>query len=356
MRSSGNRVRFLTAAGVLVVGAGWAGNLALAPTRYQGPDTRQLRELAARLREEPAAAEATMLALPESKPAGRAGEQDGSVTVETRRREGSGAEAEQAPVGSKAHAGAAAAPAAPATPAPVESPVKNIALMGVTSRGSTEQAWLVDLNSGERETVAEGEPVFGFTLKDIDTESVVLAKGDDEYTLHLGEKPIASASADSPAAAANRTPTSAPDGSSDPRAEFRRRFEAMRSAMSSPQSSFNSSSSGGWSGGGDSRRWSSSSSPVNTAALSAALPYMFSGGGRRGSNQGVAFGPTSNPQTARRRGGQLVGEAAPVPEPEPLSNPQTMRRLGSTTGPAFGDSSYSQRSGSRNGATSRTGR
>jgi hypothetical protein len=45
---------------------------------------------------------------------------------------------------------------------------------------------------------------------------------------------------------------------------------------------------------------------------------------------------TSNPQEARRSGARLVGEAEPFETPEPLANPQTLRRRGTAAGAAFG--------------------
>jgi hypothetical protein len=54
-------------------------------------------------------------------------------------------------------------------------------------------------------------------------------------------------------------------------------------------------------------------------------------------------GATSNPQTARRRGGQLTGGADPIEAPQAITNPQTQRRLGtSNAGAAFGQAPNGQ--------------
>ena len=74
--------------------------------------------------------------------------------------------------------GAAEKTAAPA-PAPAVSttPVQSIALLGITNAGRGDTAWLVHLGSREREIAGAGESAFGFTVKAVRAESVVLTRG-----------------------------------------------------------------------------------------------------------------------------------------------------------------------------------
>lgn len=66
----------------------------------------------------------------------------------------------------------------------------DVALLGVTQIGNRTQAWLVDLRTQRRETVTAGDAAFGFRVKRIAGESVVLSRGGKELTVRLGEKPI----------------------------------------------------------------------------------------------------------------------------------------------------------------------
>ena len=74
-------------------------------------------------------------------------------------------------------------------------PTRNLRLEGVTALGDHSSAWLVDRSSGRKMTVAPGEAAFGFTVKRVTPEQVVLSRGDREFTLRMGDQaqPIISA-------------------------------------------------------------------------------------------------------------------------------------------------------------------
>jgi hypothetical protein len=81
--------------------------------------------------------------------------------------------------------GAHAAP----KPAPQAAP-RNLALVGVTQVGTRSQAWLMDTDSRTKETVSPGGMAFGFRVKSVGPEQVLLTRGGKEYALRLGERPI----------------------------------------------------------------------------------------------------------------------------------------------------------------------
>ena len=84
---------------------------------------------------------------------------------------------------------AGAATAAPrAKKASVADPTQNLRLEGVTALGDHASAWLVDRSSGRKITVAPGEAAFGFTVKQVAPERVVLSRGGREFTLHMGDQ------------------------------------------------------------------------------------------------------------------------------------------------------------------------
>lgn len=388
-----NRSRWVAAAGILAAGSAWAGTLLFSPVKDQGPDTAQLRTLAERLQAQPVLAESPELTAPAPSsrpvPATR-------VRAATPPRSFSRpipvlppAAALPAPAEKPAVTAAAEKPA-PAAPKKPESPVKNLALMGITHRGDNVEAWLVNLENQERDVASLDDDAFGLTVKEIGDESVLLARGSEEYLLRLGEKPI-------PAPAAEASPASAStsdggsreggrsgrfgsgrwgggDGSRDGSSDRSQRFAEFRSRFGGGSR---------WSGGGASPPAPPSSSPVlgasatpsaSTGSGSSGRSRGFRssgsssygsggfGGGQAFPGQGGAAGstsqfaagstaPTPNPQTARRRGAQLVGESQPLPAPEALTNPQTQRRTGASSGPAFGQSPAGTRAGQAGGRT-----
>lgn len=78
-----------------------------------------------------------------------------------------------------------------ASAAPV--PVRDVALMGVTNLGDRTEAWLVNVRNRQRERARPGESAFGFVVKRVGPEEVVLSREGRRYTLHLGEKPVPAA-------------------------------------------------------------------------------------------------------------------------------------------------------------------
>lgn len=288
---------------------------------------------------------------------------------------------------------------ATAAPAPPESPVKDLALMGVTRQSGDERAWLIDVNNNERETVGEGGTAWGFTVRDIEPESVVLTRGDEQWTLRLGEREIPGAQTTLASEAGGAPGEGEPqfgrgrreggeDAERDQRREmFRRMMEGrggfmassgrpggfemggFRGSFSPSSSSFGRPSFGGSSG--NSWRGSSSesarprmefrtsSSPWRGGSSSGSSGSFWRGGssssGRswgggsssssRFSNSGRSTSATSNPQTQRRQQAASGGAAGP----QPIVNPQTQRRTG---GSAASRSSNSRSSGSRFGGSS----
>lgn len=83
----------------------------------------------------------------------------------------------------------AASTTARAAPKPQPAPA-NLALIGVTEVGDRTQAWLMDLDSRTKETVSPGGTAFGFKVKSVGPERVVLTRGGREYSLRLGERKV----------------------------------------------------------------------------------------------------------------------------------------------------------------------
>lgn len=81
-----------------------------------------------------------------------------------------------------------AAHAAPKNP-PQAAP-RNLALVGVTQVGNRSQAWLMDMDRGTKETVSPGDLAFGFRVKSVGPEQVLLIRGGKEFALRLGERSI----------------------------------------------------------------------------------------------------------------------------------------------------------------------
>lgn len=66
---------------------------------------------------------------------------------------------------------------------------RHLALIGVTRIGDRSQAWLVNRNTQMRATVAPGQTVFGYQVKQIDGERVVFTQNGRQFSLRLGENP-----------------------------------------------------------------------------------------------------------------------------------------------------------------------
>jgi hypothetical protein len=328
---SGNQYRLIGAAGTLLLGVAYAGSLYLRPPAVSGPDPNTLRELAERTAAQQRALTPVSLEVPAAVSVPR------PVTPPPPRR-------------TQIARKRATRPTAPAPPPPVYpsggpapedvgSPVKNIAVMGVTVRDNVDRAWLVDLETQERAVAAEGEEAFGFTIKDIEGDNVLLARADDEYPLRLGEKQIPVVEAPEPPAATTSTTTA--NNVSRPNRANRRWQRRQASAVSGGRSR----NRGNWSRSnrgnnrGNTRRGRGGGFSPQAIAQRAASAQR---GNRQSGASFAAPATTSNPQTARRSGARLVGGQR-IPEPSALNNPQTRRRRGSTSGPAFGQAGSGQR-------------
>lgn len=364
MRSPSTSAMLWGAGLVLISGCVWAARIWDEQPRATGPDLRSLEQLAARVHHAPEEAPALDVpgprhqmsppAPPRPVPAVRPAPVPHLVLVRMERRP---------------EARRPAPAAAPVLPAVVvnDDAVKNLALLGVTFAGGKDAAWLMDLNSRAREMAAVGESVFGFTVKEIEPDRVLLTRGGRDYSLRLGEKPIVVASA-SPVTVASAAGAGEEDspfvfGPGGPGGPGGRAF-GPGGFVGGPggfngfgprfPGSFggNNFGGGGFSGGGSGPGGTSSGGSSGGGGANGGggfAPQISFGGGGFGPTSGgtggaggsssssSASGTTSNPQTARRQGSRLTGDADPVEKPEAIVNPQTQRRTGSSNQPAFGE-------------------
>jgi hypothetical protein len=325
---SGNQYRLIGAAGTLLLGVAYAGSLYLRPPAVSGPDPNTLRELAERTTAQQRALTPVSLEVPAavSLPQPVAPPPPPRTQVARKR-------------------AARPAPPAPAQtphpsggPAPEDtgSPVKNIAVMGVTVRDNVDRAWLVDLETQERAVAAEGEEAFGFTVKDIEGDNVLLTRDEDEYALRLGEKQIPVVEAPEPPPAPTPSTTARAAGASRRNRGGRRSQRRQTASISSSNRNRGSRNRGNWNRGNRSNSGNRNNRRGGGGFNPRALAQR-AGQGRNRQNGSSFTAPatTSNPQTARRSGARLVGGQR-IPEPSAINNPQTRRRRGSTSGPAFG--------------------
>ncbi len=336
MRGFTNQMRFGAAAVLVLGGAAWSAHLHQETPPYSGTSPQQIRELAQRIQQQPTSN--TPLFVQTTGDRGfEMRRSSPTVQVSSTRP----TPASTPPPSPASEAGAGAAETDTAVPTAPANPVQNIALMGVTHMGEDDRAWLVDVESQEREVVGEGEEAFGFTLKTIDDEQVLLVRGDEEFTIRMGDKHIPpppgseAVAASTPASTMPVSSYGGPSGRSDRRSRFSGSPSRSYSGSSSSRS-YDRSSRSDYS----SSRFSGRSFP-SSSFMSGAF------GNSRNNNRTPNFNrPTSNPQEARRRNVRLVGGGDPIESPDPFSNPQTLRRLGSTSSSAFGSSNA--RSNSRN--------
>ena len=143
-----------------MLGAGaYAGTLVVRPAGYSGPDPGQIRELAGRLESQQVVTPVSLEVPPAGpKPTPQPDPQPSPRPARRTTVRIPGPRVGQLPV--LPPATAAPEPAPLPAPAPV-SPVKSIALMGVTQQDSAETAWLVNVDTRERELASEGESAFG---------------------------------------------------------------------------------------------------------------------------------------------------------------------------------------------------
>jgi hypothetical protein len=373
---SKSQIMLCAAGSILVIGAGVAGNLYLQAPTYDGPDVQKIRQLAAGVQlaaegfSEPelslVGGDATLtVVIPDASTPG------GSRTVRTVRR----------PAPSPA-SGAGYTPPAPGswgTEAAELDPVRNIALLGISGEGSDREALMMDTSSQERESASEGDRVFGFTLREIGSDSVTLTRGGDEYVVRIGAQSIpepGGSFADGSFGGGFGGFGGMPGGMGGMAAMFGAGGPGGPGGMQRMAAMFGGMRGGGFGGGGGGGDWRSrTASTANFGgnrgragggARTAGFRGGggggggfrpggggfrpgggFGGGGFRGAGAGGrgggntsqfaanASGPATNPQTARRRSastgrGTTAGGDA-------IQNPQTQRRRGSAAGPAFGD-------------------
>lgn len=316
--------RLVAALVILTAGGAYATHLVATPIPLSAPDPEALRRLAAAVDPHPLAAPALGL-IPDPPP---------PATPAPRPLPAPPAVARQA---------APAAPPAPTpgrplpTPLPPRSPVENLALMGVTQTGSTREAWLVHLETLEREVVPAGGSAWGLAVREVGSEHVRLAaRGGDEFLLRLGEKRLPTREAPPPAAQA-AAPTMTRLGDRQRGGGGNRSWNPAR--QRTPEVRTDARSWNRDSGRERNRRRESSSTPTNLGLS----PRMLFGPGSGNTGPTTLLRPTPNAQKARRTGAQFLGGGQPLRGPEPITNPQTQRRLGGNSTAAFGTANPSGR-------------
>jgi hypothetical protein len=398
MRLAANQILLISAAGILAVGAGLAANIAGSAPKYQGPDPSSLQALAARLGDQPLTpapelqGPARSVNLGSRIGAAGATKSNGSARIATKP-----APRPLAPKPVRTPTSSALQPVAAAK----DEAVKNIALTGVTDGAGQSLAWFVDISNNDRQTAEKGSAAFGFTVKEIHADSVLLTRGSDEFLVRMGDKQVPSVAVASFDPSEGGMPGGFGPGGFGPGgfgggrgdrgggSDFMQRIADFRSRFGGGSGGFGGGGFGGggrsW-GGGDSggRSWGggdSGRSNVSTTSNGGGRSWGgggfggggfggggFGGGGFGGGGfSGGGFGnrgsrgqttqtavSTSNPQQARRSGGRLVGGATAMPMPDPISNPQTQRRTGTTSGQAFGDETANSGRNGFNNNSSRT--
>lgn len=321
-RGASNRLRWIIAGTVLAGGTASAAYL-----NHQGPsggplpDVRPLRALAQRVEQAPVA-QPRLVSVPVLADAGTA-------------RRSSERRAASRPRDTHAADTSSAQSAAPEPQtAPVLSPIKTLALIGVTMVGDKEAAWLVDLESHNRFTANEGDEVEGLHVRDIQPDHVILTQNGTDYELRLGEKSAELAAAEPVEVAAATT-------TNDQQNQNRRGWGGRNWGGRNWGGRGNGG--GGYSGGGN--RFAGNTGGFRRPNFGG----FRGGGGFSGGGGSTSLGrlthATSNPQEARRKGVRLVGNVtSSIPQPTAFFNPQTVRRVGSATGHAFGaDNSNNRR-------------
>jgi len=208
--------------------------------------------------------------------------------------------------------------------APVEGETRRpgLALVGITGVKDRDSAWIVDLATGERQVAAVGDAAFGYEVKSIRPDGVTLVRNAQEYDLRLGPIDVQSTPGRRPAgeATARPMPSSAgvtvntpvtvntyvnvypPDYAAEERDEAREARDARYSRH--PYYDY--------------------ASPVTPVVV------IFGGNGRSGRsyNRSRGYGYPSTRST-RQRSGRVTGAAdEALTFPEPIVNPQTVRRMG----------------------------
>ena len=356
---------------VLVSGCVWAARIWDDRPRSSGPNLHSLQKLASSLERKvdevpPLAASAELIRTPPP-----AGPGVGGTPRVAAARQPSAAPA-VTPIRLTRRA-SSLPPVAPSPSAPEvnDDAVKNLALLGVTFAGGKDTAWLLDLGTRDREMAGVGESVLGFIVKEIEPDRVLLTRGGRDYSLRLGEKPLLVAATSAVTVASTDVGSSdfggdespfafGPGGPGGPGGRFGGRggaggpggmFGGPGGMFGGPGGGRFGGNPGGGGGGGSTTSPSSPGgnsggnggggfiSPMNFTSGGGGGGGFNPGGGTSGGSSGStgsSTGSTSNPQTARRNGSRLTGDAEPVEEPAAIVNPQTQRRTGSSNQPAFG--------------------
>lgn len=267
---------------------------------------------------------------------------------------------------------AATAPVVTVTPAPLD-PTRNLALYGITQVGDNHQAWLIDLTSREREPAGRGDSVFGFTVKEVGTDRVTLARAGRDYILRLGQKQVPGPGDPIPPPAAlpaerwqRPAPVAAADEDVRPLPVVERFGGAPADTDGPPApesrsdrragSRYRSERSGPFGGGySPSPSYGPTGYPEDPEAYPGDYPDPYTGypeaypaeqgypgssvniraygttgprgstSSRRGARRVRPGGLPPTPQTARRRG-EFRGDGPEDGAPAPIVNPQTLRR------------------------------
>ncbi len=205
-----------------------------------------------------------------------------------------------------------------------------VALVGVTELGDRLTAWLVDLSSHERRDVSVGDAAFGYVVKSIQAESVVLTQQGKDTELRFGQSDIQlirDRRAESP---------SVPGEPDRPR----RRQQASPVTVTTvvnvyPPEGVAPAAEARWEEDARSRPRGWVAPP--TVTIEAPLVLRPGRTNRTFGSQPRPFRTNgiTNPQTVRRLGTAFAPTAAGSPPmgdddlgPEPIVNPQTVRRLG----------------------------
>ena len=69
-------------------------------------------------------------------------------------------------------------------------PPRNLALIGVTRVGDLSKAWLVNLDTNRRETAGPGGLAFGYRVKQVGADRVILTRSGRQFILKLGDREV----------------------------------------------------------------------------------------------------------------------------------------------------------------------
>jgi hypothetical protein len=189
MRRRATRTILSATAAVLVAGAALAARIYSAPTRAQGPDAGQVAALAAAVRDAERASPRPSLdaaRLPEPAPP----TPDAAPTPRTAATQASARAVKAAPEILKPAREEALPPAAPAPRRATPTRLKNLAMVAVTHSDGWERVRIQNVQSREQEEVGEGESAFGYFVKSVQPEEVVLTQEGREFLLRLGDNAL----------------------------------------------------------------------------------------------------------------------------------------------------------------------